>query len=154
MTVKKVKRYTPPKVKSEASDKYSSYGSSSYSSLASLLSDDNVYIDEDEEMSFDVVYKDGSKASCGFEMGSFSHCCGMREVGGLSNQVMNDRDMDTLFSKIFEELGNKTTIITTIQSQKAWEAWLNKTKLFQAVKSFVNGKNNKGNTVTLWVSTN
>lgn len=133
---------------------YDEYNEILESSLKDLFLNQDFSIDTDEG-SVDITFKstiDGKDRDCnvGFSVRGFEYCCGCMEIGELSNGVLDDEDMNLLFEYIFSE--NKETIaITTIQSQKAWEGYLNKSQYFTAVKSF---KANTENIITLWISNN
>lgn len=150
--VTRVRKIKIPKLIEKPTNQYEllSGGYGMYANLSSLLkeSDDLDW----GEFEIKATHAAGGATICEFEVAEFEHCCGAREIGALSSKTLSDKDMDLIFTAFFEEIGSKTAIITTIQTQTAWEKYLTKTKLFQAVKSFVNPGTK--NTITLWVSTN
>lgn len=121
--------------------------------LVDLLNSEGEELWEEDTFHMDAIYAGYTGVKrIGFDIRTFENCCGMYEVGGLTNGVLSDKDTDTIFTHMFEYLKGKGVIITTIQNQTPWETYLKKTKLFQAVKTFKNP--GTANTITLWVSTN
>lgn len=107
-----------------------------------------------ENFSLTVQYAGNKKVSgLEFLMTQLPNCCGVYELGELSHTVLTDEDMQAVFTELFKtsDYKKKTFVITTIRQQKAWEAWLKNTDLFQAVKTF---RNSTGNWITMWISTN
>lgn len=103
---------------------------------------------------FEIKVKYGDKYTINFYFSTAEQplCCGIREMGSLSNAVLNNKDMDIVFKKLFKDIQNRTLVINTISTQKQWEKYLNKTELFSKTKVFINpGTKNK---ITMWTSTN
>jgi len=112
---------------------------------------------ENEEFFVAVKYKDESNnfRRFSFEATVLRHCCGVCELGNLSNVETFPQDkFNEYFKMLLRILKGKTLIINTNGKNNSvgWEKYLRSSKLFVPVKKFKNA--NGGNTVTIWVSNN